>query len=254
MILAHIKNRCNALIYKKRYPHSKIALGAYISKDSFLGMKTEIGANTCISNSNIGNDVTIGVNCSIANVKIDSKVTVYSNCAVNEVAIGKFSYIASNSEISMTKIGSFCSIGPYLLCGYGEHPTDFVSTSPLFFSTLKQSGHSFADRDLVDERKQILVGHDVWIGAKVFIRDGVSVGSGAVVGAGAVVVKDIPDYAIVAGVPAKVIRYRFSDEIISKLLSLQWWNWPEEKLRRVQPYLAQKDVSAFIEWATCDRC
>ena len=107
---------------------------------------------------------------------------------------------------------------------------------------------------MVDERKQILVGHDVWIGAKVFIRDGVSVGSGAVVGAGAVVVKDIPDYAIVAGVPAKVIRYRFSDEIISKLLSLQWWNWPEEKLRNAQPHFAQKDISAFIEWATCDRC
>jgi serine acetyltransferase len=102
---------------------------------------------------------------------------------------------------------------------------------------------------LFDEKKPIHIGHDVWIGARVFIRDGVKIGNGAVVAAGSVVVKDVPDYAIVGGVPAKIIRYRFSEEMIAELLNLKWWEWPEEKLRKAQPYIAQKDVRKFIDWS-----
>lgn len=246
MIINFIKNRLNALFTKQRYPYSKIAPGAFISKDSILGVNTEVGANSTISHSKVGDDVKINANCNISNVSIDSKSMIYGNCYMQGVAVGRFSYVASHAEISMTEIGGFCSIGPYLICGYGDHPTDYVSTSPLFFSNLKQCGVSFSDRNLFDERKKIQIGHDVWIGARVFIRDGVRIGNGAVIGAGAVVVKDVPDYAIVGGVPAKVIRYRFSDKIISELLKLQWWNWTEEKLRKAQPSFAQNDVSAFL--------
>jgi chloramphenicol O-acetyltransferase type B len=83
----------------------------------------------------------------------------------------------------------------------------------------------------------------------VFTRDGIKIGNGALIAAGAVVVKDIPDYAIAGGVPAKVIRYRFDERTIEDLLQLEWWNWPEEKLRRAQSCFAQNDVRALLDWA-----
>ncbi|MBA3921161.1 MAG: CatB-related O-acetyltransferase [Nostocaceae cyanobacterium] len=162
--------------------------------------------------------------------------------------MGRFNYVSSSSKLDLAEIGSFCSFGPELICGYGEHPTDFVSTNPVFFSTFKQCGTSFADKNYFEERKKIFIGHDVWIGARVFIRDGVKIGNGAIIGAGAVVVKDIPDYAIVGGVPAKIIRFRFSDEIIRELLNINWWNWSEDKLRKAQIYFVKKDIYSFIEW------
>ncbi len=93
-----------------------------------------------------------------------------------------------------------------------------------FYSTRKQCGATFADRDYFDEQSDISIGNDVWIGARVFLIEGIHVGDGAIVGAGAVVTKDVPAYAVVGGVPAKIIRYRFTQEQIEYLLELQWWD------------------------------
>ena len=84
--------------------------------------------------------------------------------------------------------------------------------------------------------------------SRVFIRDGVTIGNGAILGAGSVVVKDVPDYAIVGGVPAKVIRFRFTEDIIKRLQPIEWWNLSEENLRTAQPLIAQKDIQLFINW------
>ena len=167
---------------------------------------------------------------------------------LHEVIIGRFSYISSRTIASQVTFGSFCSIGPECLIGYGEHPTDFVSTSPVFFSTLKQCGTSFSNINLFEERKKITIGHDVWLGARVFIKDGVTIGNGAIVGVGAVVVKNVPDYAIVGGVPAKLIRFRFSQELIQKLQIIKWWDLPEEYLREAQSLIAQQNIQMFISW------
>jgi chloramphenicol O-acetyltransferase type B len=249
MIVKEIKKILKLVIFNIIYPDSKIEFGSHVGKGTNLGKNAKIGKNSRLFNSNIGEEVEIHENCSILECKIGNNTAISSHCYLSNVLIGRFSYVAEKCRLSHTKFGSFCSVGPHLISGYGEHPTDFVSTSPVFYSSLKQCGVSFSDKDYFEEIKEIIIGNDVWIGARVFIRDGVKIGHGAIIAAGAVVVKDVPDYAIVGGVPAKIIRFRFPEEVIQQLLNIQWWNWSEEKLRKAQIYFTQKDIYSFIKWA-----
>ena len=164
---------------------------------------------------------------------------------IDNTDIGEGTYIASNSFISIAQIGKYCSIGPNFLCGWGIHPTDGLSTSPMFYSTLKQNGRTLSLSDKIIERKKITIGNDVFIGANVTVLDGVVIGDGAIIGAGAVVSKDIPPYSIAVGCPIKVIKYRFSQEDIDKLLKIKWWNFKEIELKDVEKYFF--DVNAFLE-------
>src|SRR5690606_30914049 len=111
---------------------------------------------------------------------------------ISHSKIGDYSYVAVNSRISQTQIGKFCSIGPNFFCGWGIHPIDGLSTSPMFYSTLKQNGLTLSDTDKIKERKPIVIGNDVFIGANVIILDGIEIGDGAIIGAGAIVSKNIP--------------------------------------------------------------
>lgn len=176
---------------------------------------------------------------------ISDTAKIQSPSHISESSIGAYSYISQNAYISYASIGKFCSIGPNLICGWGIHPTDGISTSPMFYSTLKQNGTTLADYNKIEERKLITIGNDVFIGANVTILDGVTIGDGAIIGAGAVVSKDIPPYAIAVGVPIHIVRYRFSDEQISKLEQIQWWNFSEEKLKDIEQMFF--DVNKFID-------
>ena len=180
------------------------------------------------------------------------KKTLISNTAtlnppykVNNSEIMDYTYIAQNSIISNTKVGKFCSIGPNLLCGWGIHPTNGISTAPMFYSTLKQNGITFSKSDKVMEKKPIIIGNDVFIGANVTILDGITIGDGAVIGAGAVVSKDISPYAIAVGNPIQIIKYRFNEVQIEKLLKINWWDFDEENLYDVEKYFF--DVEDFIK-------
>ena len=165
---------------------------------------------------------------------------------LRNVSIGNYSYLGQNSNVYGTAIGKFCSIGPNFICGFGLHPTNGISTAPMFYSaTNKSNGITLCEETKFKEHADVQIGNDVFIGANVFVKDGVRIGDGAIIGAGAVVVKDIPDYAVAVGVPAKVIRYRFSDSQISKLRKIQWWNLPDERLKDVEHYFF--DVEKFIE-------
>lgn len=147
--------------------------------------------------------------------------------------IGRHSYVAS-ARIVNTTIGTFCSIGPGVkIGGLGIHPTDCLSTHPAFYSTLMQSGKTFATTNLFEELKSNTVGNDVWIGARVLVLDGISIGDGAIVAAGAVVTKNVPPYSIVGGVPARLIRSRFGSAEIEFLLKWQWWNLPDGVLTQL---------------------
>lgn len=170
----------------------------------------------------------------IDNSEVSQKSKLYPLYHVSDSKIGDYTYISMNSYISMTNIGKFCSIGPNLVCGWGIHPTNGISTSPMFYSTKKQNGTTLSEVDKIEERKTITIGNDVFIGANVTILDGVTIGDGAVVGAGAVVSKDIPPYAIAVGCPIQIVDYRFDIEKIEALRKSEWWNLQEEELKEVE--------------------
>lgn len=164
---------------------------------------------------------------------------------MHNVEIGDYSYLAYNFHAANITIGKFCSIGPNFCCGLGLHPSKGLSSSPMFYSTIKQNGVTLSMENKYQEKKQSFIGNDVFIGANVSVLDGVHISDGAVVGAGAVVTKDIPPYAIAVGVPAKVIKYRFDEGTIKTLLEKSWWNGSEEDLRKVERYFW--DVDAFLK-------
>ena len=164
--------------------------------------------------------------------------------AIVDSKIGKGTYISNNSKIVGTSIGKFCSIGPNLVCGWGIHPINGVSTSPYFYSTAKQNGSTLAEKNLIEERKPIVIGNDVFIGANVTILDGVTIGDGAVIGAGAVVSKNIPPYAIAVGSPIHIKKYRFTDEQITALLKIKWWDFDDEILKDIN--IMFFDIDGFI--------
>ena len=147
--------------------------------------------------------------------------------------MGRCSYIGAGSAIS-ANIGRYCSIAADVATISGKHPTkDWVTTHPAFFSTLKQCGKTYVQTELFAEAtEQTQIGNDVWIGYGARILGGIQIGDGAIVAAGAVVTQDVPDYAIVGGVPAKIIRYRFEKEQIEALRLFKWWEKDEQWLEK----------------------
>jgi virginiamycin A acetyltransferase len=143
----------------------------------------------------------------------------------NNVTIGKNSYVISGILYSNISIGRYCSISYNVLVGLQEHSTYNLTTSPF--------GDKYYKTDYYKKMiaRKTRIGNDVWIGANVIIRRGVTIADGAVVGAGAVVLNNVPAYSIVAGVPAKIIKYRFNEETVKKLLVLKWWEIDETILK-----------------------
>lgn len=166
----------------------------------------------------------------IIDSKEQSNISFFKNVEFKNSKIDIYSYVANNSIIHNTEIGKFCSIGPNAVIGFGDHPTIMLSTSPVFYS----SDCSFDLKPLdtlYDGKKEVHIGNDVWIGANVFIKNGITIGDGAIIGAGAVILKNIPAYAIVVGVPGVIKSYRFSQSTIDNLLSIKWWDLSPKVIR-----------------------
>jgi acetyltransferase-like isoleucine patch superfamily enzyme len=158
--------------------------------------------------------------------EIAPNVHLLSNCTINSTRIESYTYIGNNCIIQNTSIGKFCSIAPDVFIGLGKHPIECFSTSPLFYRTNNQLKIQLVDSNSTFlEYEHIQIGNDVWIGARAIILDGLSIGHGAIIAANSVVTKDVPPYAIVGGIPAKIIKYRFSNEKIEQILRTVWWNW-----------------------------
>lgn len=150
---------------------------------------------------------------------------IYADAVISRSHIGDYSYVGGNSHIQYAEIGKFCSIGPEVRIGLGKHPLHLKSTHPGFYD-IDSSYYGITPEynNPEPEYEKITVGNDVWIGCRAMILDGVTIGDGAIIAAGAVVTKDVPPYAIVGGVPAKIIKYRFQPEKIEELLESEWWN------------------------------
>lgn len=150
--------------------------------------------------------------------------------------IGVNSYISGEVNIADkngTTIGKFCSVADGVCIGTTYHPIDRISTHPFTYyrDENREFGEIVTPADKVRPYKvtqPVTIGNDVWIGRNAIIMDGVTIGTGAVVGCQSVVTKDVPPYAIVAGVPARILRYRFSPEMIERLLESQWWDYPTD--------------------------
>lgn len=180
-------------------------------------------------------------------------MTVYSRIPPltpndHRVTVGRFTYGSPKlmlwDDRERIEIGAFCSIADEVaIFGGGEHRPDWVTTYPLRIAF----GDPLAGIDGHPATKGITrIGNDVWIGYRALILSGVQIGDGAVVGAGAVVTDDVPPYSIVAGNPARVIRYRFGREEIAQLLRLRWWDWDIERIRANVVLLCSSDISHFL--------
>lgn len=156
---------------------------------------------------------------------LGSFVSIDSGSIINHSRIADYTYICRNALIQNTIIGRYCSISHDVICGLGQHPLNLFSTSSLFYRSKNVFGIRVVAEDLdFDEYAPICIGNGVWIGARAIIMDGVRVGNGAVIACGAVVTHDVPPYAIVAGVPAKVIKFRATEEDILQYEKAEWWH------------------------------
>ncbi|MGZ9897682.1 CatB-related O-acetyltransferase [Shewanella gaetbuli] len=165
----------------------------------------------------------------VTNSNIHTTSKVESGSQITNVSMGRHSFCGYNCEITNAEIGAFCSIANGVIIGGGMHPVDWVSTSPVFYEGRDSVRKKFSEH----ARKQpenVVVGHDVWIGQNALIKQGVNIGTGSVIGMGSVVTKDVPAYSIVAGNPARLIRMRFSEDIIESLIESKWWLFSDSKL------------------------
>lgn len=184
-----------------------------------------------LKNAVLGSYTEIGLYNFIENVRIDDYSYTGQFCFIQNAIIGKFANIAASVRIGPT-----------------NHPYERPS---LHHFTYRKKMYGFGDEDdqaffEKRENQTAHIGHDSWIGHGAIIQPGITVGNGAIIGSGAIVTKDLPPYAIAVGVPAKVIKYRFTDEEIAALERIRWWDWPYEKIKeRIDDF--HLDIKKFIE-------
>lgn len=195
-------------------------------------------------------DTVIHPSVKLREVTIGARCEILERSAVEYATIGDASYLGHDCQVADATIGKFCAIAAHVRIGPPNHPMDRPSLHrftycPEYYDATKQRDATFF---AARRAARTTIGNDVWIGHGVTVLAGVTVGDGAVLAAGAVVAKDVPPYAIVGGVPSRVIRDRFPRDIAARLQRIAWWDWPFEQVMERLADFQSEDVAAF-----CDR-
>lgn len=172
-------------------------------------------------------------------------------------SVGKYTYGYHQffyEGVNLDKIGNYCSIAERVTITGMNHPIEYITTSPIIY--FKSRGFIKEDRDYLinkSKNKKVVIGNDVWIGMNVTILPSVKIGNGAIIGAGSVITKDVPDYSVVVGNPARILKFRFSDEEIDLLNKSQWWDWSDDIIRKHIDKLCNKEeFFEFIRTSVLD--
>lgn len=171
---------------------------------------------------------------------------IFKNASIINSTLGDHTFVQLDSCVHHADVGKFCSIAPRVVVGLGRHPVRYVTTHPSFYAISQPIAESYADRDYFEPFKRTTIGHDVWLGQNALVADGVTIGTGAVVAAGSVVTKDVPEYAIAGGAPAKIIKYRFNEGQRVQLLQSEWWNMPDEWLQ--ENFRMFQEIRLFLDF------
>ncbi|RFC65325.1 antibiotic acetyltransferase [Fulvimarina endophytica] len=182
--------------------------------------------------------------CSLGDhVEIGPRVTL------REVTVGAFSYFESGGEAAYAAIGRFCSIAPNVRINALAHPLERITTHKIAYRPNEYFRWRQVDQTFLDERRanSVTIGNDVWIGQNAVVMPGVTIGDGAVIGANAVVTRSVAPFTVTAGVPARPIRRRFTDDVCDRIEALAWWDWPNDVLFEAVPDMAELPILAFLD-------
>lgn len=180
---------------------------------------------------------------SIKNSFVHNESKIESGTTFLHSSMDKYSFCGYDCIIINTKIGKFCSIASNVKIGLAQHPYEWVSTSPTFYFGRDSVRKKFSNFNRNND-KETVIGNDVWIGENVLIKQGIKIGHGTVIGMGSVVTKDVEPYSIVGGNPAKLIKKRFEEDTIEKLLLSKWWDLSDSEIKRKAINI--RDVDKFL--------
>ena len=166
-----------------------------------------------------------------------------------DAELGDYSYIERHAQAIYAKIGKFCAIAANACINALEHPVDRVSQHKITYRPNEYFVGAKLDKDFRERRRAAIVqiGNDVWIGQGAIIMPGVQIGHGAVIAAGAVVTRDVAPYAIVAGIPARFLKWRFEPKISARIIALAWWDWEHDRLARAVADMQALSAEAFTD-------